>query len=303
MMNTTYSRPYVDGVTVSEGRVYLTKDDAVYINSDQHLVTILPTNTTVKVYEQAVWYPEGYGGNYDDPGIMVYRIDEGWLWADYVRITSNMSLFNDISRALMNCLPEDVSRWLSDDILFGVNAPIAIEEMVTGEFVQKCLATYGATMWQSYDGILNGTNPITGTHLSDYVITADTSYVHPEVELTKPLRNVNLVQHYEYGFNPTTLVYSVNPSGEDITVDCPYLWYYETDRIKNLANKYIDWWKHREVVSGEFRADPRLELFDVVEVETKYGTLSPVMITYIKYNYNGSFRGSYEGKVITVEEV
>lgn len=298
MLSSTYCRRYVDGVTVSQSKVYLGRDDAVYPNSDQNLVTTLPRNTSVKVYEKSVWYPEGLGNDPTDPGVLVYRIDQGWLWADQVRITSDTTLFWDISKAMMECLPEDVVRWVDDEISAGVSAPTAIEETIVAEFVQRCLATYGTTIWQSADGVLNCTNPLTSRSLSNYVIGADISYLHPEVELAKPLRNVSIVQHYEYDFDPQTVVYPFGSSGEDIIVDCPYLWYYETGRTDRLAEKYIDWWKHREVVSGEFRADPRLELFDVVTVETKYGTLSPVMITHIKYTYNGAFRGSFEGKVI-----
>lgn len=303
MLNCTYGRSYVNAVAVSDARVYLTAGDAVYTYKDDNLVITLPAGTALKVYEKTVYYFDGYGSNYDDPGVMVYRIDQGWVWGDYVEITSNMSLLNDISLAMAHCLPDDVNRWVNEEIQFGVNAPVAIEETPTAEFVQKCLATYGATMWQDHAANLNCTNPMLGAYLSDYVISADFSYQHPEVELAKPLRNVNIVQHFEYVFEPRTVVYNVNATGEDITVDCPYMWYYETGRTDVLAEKYINWWKHREVVSGDFRADPRLELFDVVQVDTKYGTLSPVMITYIKYVYNGSFRGTFEGKVISLEGV
>lgn len=303
MLNCTYGRSYVNAVTVSDARVYLTAGDAVYTYKDDNLVITLPAGTALKVYEKTVYYFDGYGSNYDDPGVMVYRIDQGWVWGDYVEITSNMSLLNDISLAMAHCLPDDVNRWVNEEIQFGVNAPVAIEETPTAEFVQKCLATYGATMWQDHAANLNCTNPMLGAYLSDYVISADFSYQHPEVELAKPLRNVNIVQHFEYVFEPRTVVYNVNATGEDITVDCPYMWYYETGRTDALAEKYIKWWKHREVVTGEFRADPRLELFDVVQVDTKYGTLSPVMITYVKYVYNGSFRGTFEGKVISLEGV
>lgn len=303
MLSSTYSRPYTNAVTNTAARVHLTKDAAAYVDKDDDLVTTLPAGTEVKVYEKTVYYFDGYGSNYDDPGVMVYRIDQGWLYAGDVDITSNLSLFMDISKAMQDSLPEDVERWVNDEISSGVVAPVAIEETPTAEFVQKCLATYGATIWQSSNGVLNATNPTIGTYLSDYVISNDFAYQHPEVELAKPLRNVNVVKHFEYVFSPTTAVYPVNSSGEDITVDCPYMWYYETGRMDALAAKYINWWKHREVVSGEFRADPRLELFDVVQVETKYGTLSPVLITYVKYSYNGSFRGTYEGKVISLEGV
>lgn len=294
MLNCTYNRPYVEGVTVSAGRVYLSKDDAVYITSDTHLVTTLPSGTAVKVYEKTVWYPEGTGDNPEDPGVMVYRIDQGWLWADYVQIPYR-DLFMDTSIALSNCVPSDVPMIAGDEFTSGVSAPTAIVEMNTAEFVQQCVASYGVTAWQNAEGMLLLMSPDTG--LSDYIISANASYMHPEVELAKPLRRVNMVQHYQFSGETRNAQYEFSPTGEDITVDCAYLWRFDA-RTDALAAKYINWWKHREVVSGEFRADPRLELFDVVQVETKYGTLSPVMITYVKYSYNGSFRGTYEGKVI-----
>ena len=300
MLNATYSRPYVEGVTVSSGRVYMTKEDAVYTQSDNNLVTTIPSGTTVKVYEKSVWYGDGFGGDPEDPGVMVYRIDQGWLWADYVQITSTTNLFMDMSSALSACVPSEVAMIAGDEITAGVSAPTAIVEMNTSEFVQQCVASYGITAWQNAEGVLLLMSP--GTNLSDYVITANASYMHPEVELTKTLRRVNMVQHYLFSSDTKNVPYEVSTTGEDITVDCAYLWWNDT-RTDKLAAKYINWWKNREVVSGEFRADPRLELFDVVQVETKYGILSPVMITYVKYTYNGSFRGTYEGKVIAVEEV
>jgi hypothetical protein len=55
----------------------------------------------------------------------------------------------------------------------------------------------------------------------------------------------------------------------------------------------------RKVVRGEYRADPRLDVFDVVVVQSdKYGELPKVAITDIKYTYNGSFRGDYTGRVL-----
>ena len=201
-----------------------------------------------------------------------------------------------MSSAMWNALPEDIVRYASDEVTgVSVSAPTAIVDANVAEFVQQCAASYGVTIWQNADGVLLITKP--GSYLSSYVIDTGVSYLYPEVELTKPLRRVNMVQHYQFSSDTKIIPYEVNTDGEDITVDCSYLWYYD-NRTGTLAQRYIDWWKHREVVSGEFRADPRLELFDVVSVETKYGTISPVMITYIKYTYNGAFRGVYEGKVI-----
>ena len=52
-------------------------------------------------------------------------------------------------------------------------------------------------------------------------------------------------------------------------------------------------------IKGEFRADPRLDVFDLVVVESKYGYVFPVVITDIKYSFNGSFNATYEGRVLT----
>ena len=66
------------------------------------------------------------------------------------------------------------------------------------------------------------------------------------------------------------------------------------------ANAVAEWCKDclkgRKTLSGSFRADPRLDALDRVTVISKYSS-SPVYITNIKYDYNGAFRGTYEGRV------
>ena len=58
----------------------------------------------------------------------------------------------------------------------------------------------------------------------------------------------------------------------------------------------------RKTVSGEYRADPRLDGFDNVAVASKYGDLQNVALTSIKYSFNGSFRGDYTGRLLEVNE-
>jgi hypothetical protein len=89
---------------------------------------------------------------------------------------------------------------------------------------------------------------------------------------------------------------SVLKSGETQTVSNDFI------NTVGHAEKVADWVRgileSRKTVEGEFRADPRLDLYDVVTVESKYGVLTPVVITNITYTYNGSFRGSYTGRVL-----
>lgn len=55
--------------------------------------------------------------------------------------------------------------------------------------------------------------------------------------------------------------------------------------------------KGRQKVSGDFRGDPRFDVFDVVDVESKHGTITGVVITEIKHTFSGSFRTTYSGYV------
>ena len=129
--------------------------------------------------------------------------------------------------------------------------------------------------------------------LSGYVISGFSSYSHPEVELAKPIKEVINVIHPS-GATDYEEKIILGDTGETIKIDNPL----STSHLSQMSTYYERRYAYREIVSGEFRADPRLDLFDVVEVETKYGVLSPVMITSIKYTYNGSFHGSYTGRRI-----
>ena len=130
--------------------------------------------------------------------------------------------------------------------------------------------------------------------LTDYRITQALSYSHPEVSLSKPLKTVTV----DYGSDtPYELTHSNN--GETRSVSNKLI--QDSTRAASVAQWVNGVLKNRKTVSGEFRADPRLDLYDVVTVESKYGALTPVVITNIKYTFNGSFRGSYEGRVLEVE--
>lgn len=130
-----------------------------------------------------------------------------------------------------------------------------------------------------------------GKGLTEYVITQALSYSHPELKLAKPLKQV--VVDYG-GTEPHSL--DVASNGEIQTVTNDYI--YTEEAAETVSGWVSDVLKNRKTVSGEFRADPRLDVYDVVTVESKYGTLTPVVITNITYTYNGSFRGSYTGRIL-----
>lgn len=157
------------------------------------------------------------------------------------------------------------------------------------EIVQKCANAASAILRCDRDGNLY-IEPLNKT-LAEYTIPLALSYTYPEITLSKPLKEVDV----DYGGESSYLL-SVAQSGERQTVTNNFI-----DSEENavaVAAWVRDVLKNRKSISGEFRADPRLDLYDVVQIEDRYGRLLTVAITNIKYTFNGSFRGSYTGRIL-----
>lgn len=162
-------------------------------------------------------------------------------------------------------------------------------EYTCSEVLQMCANAARCCLWQCRDGILH-MEPVV-VELTDYVIGqladgVNNSYQHPEFNLTKELKSVSVNQGLGTAANSVT--------GNVQTVDNPLIVSEET--AVAVAEWCRDCLKNRKIVSGEFRADPRLDALDTVTVVSKYGS-SQVQITNVKYTYAGAFRGSYTGRV------
>lgn len=175
------------------------------------------------------------------------------------------------------------------------------ESITAAEVVQKCANAGCCVMRYDREGVFH-IEPL-NRNLVDYIIMDEErkitgiplslSYSYPEITLSKPLREVSV----DFGGEtPHNLPVSAN--GERQTVNNDFI--YNSEQADLVAAWIRDVLKTRKTISGEFRADPRLELFDVVNVEDRYGNLLRAVITNIKYIYNGSFRGSYAGRVLEV---
>jgi hypothetical protein len=139
----------------------------------------------------------------------------------------------------------------------------------------------------------------------NYPMPLTFAYSYPEITLSKPLRDIVIKVNTDTdadGDGKTDLtdkiVLTVRSDGESQTVDNRLLYDWSDEKLNSYAEWVRDTLVSRKTVSGEFRADPRLEVLDVVSIESKYGVIEPVALTTVKYTYNGSFRGYYEGRVI-----
>jgi hypothetical protein len=157
------------------------------------------------------------------------------------------------------------------------------------EIIQMCANSAGCIIKLDRLGKLHITPLI--KEGSGFTIQRRVSLSEPEITLSKPLKIVSI----DYGEDSH---YSVNVStnGETQTVSNPMIT--STEQCSLVVDAVRDSLITRKSVHGEFRADPRLDLFDIVRVESKYGDIYPVALTSIKYQYNGSFWATYSGRVL-----
>jgi hypothetical protein len=126
---------------------------------------------------------------------------------------------------------------------------------------------------------------------ADFTIESEISYTHPEFEISKPLKAVSV----DYGDNQK-LTLSVANTGEVQTVSNPLIkTQADATRVANAARDLLI---NRKKISGEYRADPRADVLDIVTVESKYAA-NTVILTDITYSTTGGgLRGRFTGRVI-----
>lgn len=208
---------------------------------------------------------------------------------------------SNISELINSAIPEGFSAVYDSslpDYSYDYNPIIVVD--TAAEMVQKCANAVRAILKFDRDGVLH-IEPLNKT-ISEYIYLANTtgiplslSYTYPEITLSKPLKKVSVVG----GGSISYVLDDVNASGERQTLVNGYI--IDETNAEQVAEWVSSILKNRKTIRGEFRADPRLDLYDIVRVEDRYGRLLTVAITNIKYTFSGSFRGIYTGRVL--EEV
>jgi len=210
----------------------------------------------------------------------------------YVGITTGS--LKELIEAALTQSGVDLSNVSLDASLSNTTTSLGENDSYTcAEIIQLAANAGRCIMWQDREGILR-VEPLS-TVLTDYIIGEmdnglDNTYQHPEVELTKELKAVTVNEGLGGAVNSTTGV--TQPVDNPLIVDA--------DTAEAVAQWCVDCLKNRSLLSGEFRADPRLDVLDRITVVSKYSS-SPLYITNIKYTYNGAFRGSFSGRVIRDE--
>ena len=165
-------------------------------------------------------------------------------------------------------------------------------EYSIAEILQMVAHAGNCVMYQDRLGTLHISS--WSARYSGYIIDQNISYSHPEYAISRPLKNVSV--GYE-GDLRVILPHSI--TGETQTIDSELL-VTQADATR-VGEKAIEILKNRKVISGEFRADMRLDCLDSVIVTSKYAS-NIIALTDIEYSTTGgAFRGRYTGRVVSVK--
>ena len=189
-----------------------------------------------------------------------------------------------LEQANLPITDEGGDRWVLDESLAGLTAPSGVD--LTGYTIAEVLQLVAnaacCVLYQDREGILH-IEPLADGE-TDYEIKQFNSYANSEISLTKQLKAVNV--------NDGAAVVTKESVGETEKVDNPLI---SSARAQTVAQWAADFLENRKILSGNFRADPRLDALDRVTTINQFAE-STVLVTSINYTYNGAFRGSYEGR-------
>lgn len=183
----------------------------------------------------------------------------------------------------------DYATYQFNTVLSTINADFSSDtnDYSVAEILQMVANAGNCIMYQDRKGCLR-IGPMQ-SELSDYVMGKQLLYSWPEVSLSKKLRNVIV--------NNGQVAIENSADGADQTVDNPMITTEEQAQAVGAWTMNI--LKGRTTVSGEFRPDTRLSAGDIVTVENQFiENGNKIVVTSIKYDFDGGFKGSFEGRVI-----
>ena len=208
----------------------------------------------------------------------------------FVTSSTSITLYNLAVEALTQAnlpLNDDGSvKWVIDTSLQETTIKLPADFNHTIAEVLQLVANAGmCVIYQDRNGTLR-IEPINEV-LTNYIINRFNSYQNADYEITKELKSVDVND----GMGTSTN----GKNGEIQTVSNELI--QNNTVATNVAEWVKDTLKHRKLVSGQYRADPRLDALDKITVINKFAT-NTIIVTDVKYEYQGSFKGSYEGRVI-----
>lgn len=162
------------------------------------------------------------------------------------------------------------------------------EKYSVAQVLQKCANAARCVLYQNREGALVIARK-DKTH-TNFTVPLRLSYSYPKIEFSRPMKSVEVT--YSGGAKMTR---NMGGSGEMQTLDNNFI---ATEAQAFAVAEWVeDNLGSRKTISGEFRGDPRIDVLDLISVETKYGMIEQLLLTDISINFTGAFATTFKGYV------
>lgn len=191
-----------------------------------------------------------------------------------------------LEQADLPLLKDGSHPWSIDSSLQNINMPATVEldeDTSIAQVLQYAANAGRCVLYQDRQGVIH-IKPLEAAGEAEYRIDRFNSYQNSEITMTKQLKAVDI--------NNGQYILSVGNVGETQSLENPFI---SSDRGQTVAQWAAALLVKRKLLSGNFRADPRLDPLDRAINENQFST-SQVLVTDVAYTYNGAFRGSYTGR-------
>lgn len=191
------------------------------------------------------------------------------------------------------------NKWVIDESLKNIKTTAPLPKDTFANCLQLIANAGCCVLYPDRDGIIH-IEPISNNE-TDYEINSFNSYSKSEITLSKLIKQIN-VEEYTYSMSERGVensiierVSSFGDTGEIITIDNPLIT--SSERAYAVGQWIGNYLKNRITLKSTVRADVRLDALDIISNVNDY-TNNKVRMTNAKFEFNGAFRGTTEGRVI-----
>lgn len=193
-----------------------------------------------------------------------------------------------------------VSNWFDiDSTLLTKNCYTSlVNGLKINEIIQMICNAERIKLYVDRDGIVHidtlFDGDISALTQESYTISEDISYKAGEYEISRPLKDVTIT--YATDIN-TKDVKETTSSGlnEGVSQTLQNLLVSQQATAQDVNNQIINVLTNSKKISGSFRPDIRLDVWDKIYITNKYAQNLSVLITELTITYNGIFNGTYKG--------
>lgn len=164
------------------------------------------------------------------------------------------------------------------------------------DVLQLAANAAGMALYQSRDGVIHIERvplvPVTRSGIEE--ISLLNSFKYPEITFSTKIKNVSCKVGDESVFYPA----GASGNGATQSINNPLVSKSVSSSSKNALTETYALLSNRRKVNLEFRASPHIDALSFVRANHQFGYASNVLVTDVKYTFNGCFKGTMEGYMV-----